>query len=126
MDDLTLSWGFLVFLVLGGLGVFLQRGAPYILPRRVLAWPVLSTLNRLLPGALILLFFLVTFVVDGKDGVLKPWVLGVEVGILLLAVGVHLLLRQVLVTIVFAVALHYVVFYHAVGWFLQAAYNWSP
>jgi hypothetical protein len=39
---------------------------------------------------------------------------------------VHLLLRQVLVTIVFAVALHYVVFYHAVGWFLQAAYNWSP
>ena len=55
--ELTLGWGFLVFLLIGAVGVFLQRGAPYFLPERVLRWPVLTTLNRLLPGALICLLY---------------------------------------------------------------------
>ena len=59
MEELTLSWGFLVFLIVGAVGVFLQRGAPYFLPQRILNWPPLTTLNRLIPGALIFLFSLV-------------------------------------------------------------------
>ena len=64
--ELTLGWGFLVFLLIGAIGVFLQRGAPYFLPERVLRWPVLTTLNRLLPGALILLFFLVSWLTQDR------------------------------------------------------------
>lgn len=125
-NELTLGWGFLAFLVVGAVGVFVQRGAPYFLPERVLKWPVLTTLNRLLPGALILLFFLVSWLTQAQAGTLRPWVLMAEIVILLLAVGVHLIFRQVLVTILAAVALHYAVFYHGVGWFLQQAYDWSP
>lgn len=125
-QELTLGWGFLVFLIIGALGVFLQRGAPYFLPQRVLNWPALNTLNRLLPGALILLFFLVSWLTQAQEGTLRPWVLAAELIILLLAVGIHWIFRQVLVTIIAAVALHYVVFYHGVGWFLQQAYDWSP
>ena len=125
-DDLNLGWSFLVFLVIGAIGVFLQRGAPYFLPERVLKWPPLATLNRLLPAALILLFFLVSWLTQAQAGTLRPWVLTAEIIILLLAVGIHLIFRQVLVTIIAAVALHYVVFYHGVGWFLQQAYDWSP
>lgn len=124
--ELELGWGFLAFLCLGGLGVFLQRGAPYFLPQAILRWPVLSTLNRLLPGALILLFFLVSWVTAAQAGDLKAWVLGLELVILLVAIGVHLLFGQVLITIVAAVILHYLVFHHGVGWFLQTAFSWSP
>jgi len=126
MGDLDLGWGFMLFLVLGGLGVFIQRGAPYFLPRAVLNWPVLGTLNRLLPGTLILLFFLVSWLTAAQDATLKPWVLGLEVGVLLLSVGVHLMFRQVLVTIIFAVAIHYAVFYHGVEWYLMTQFSWSP
>ena len=125
-DELTLGWSFLAFLVIGAIGVFLQRGAPYFLPERVLKWPPLTTLNRLLPAALILLFFLVSWLTQAQAGTLRPWVLAAEISILLLAVGIYLIFRQVLVTIIAAVALHYVVFYHGVGWFLQQAYDWSP
>ena len=124
--ELTLGWGFLVFLLIGAIGVLLQRGAPYFLPERVLRWPVLTTLNRLLPGALILLFFLVSWLTQAQAGTLQPWVLVAEIIILLVAIGIHLLFRQVLITILAAVALHYLVFYHGVGWFLQQAYDWSP
>mgnify|MGYP001030670990 FL=1 len=125
-DEGPLGWGFLAFLLIGAAGVFVQRGAPYFLPRAVMDWPVLGTLNRLLPGTLILLFFLVSWVTQAQAGVFKAWVLGVEIAILLVSVGVHLLLRQVLLTIATAVALHYVVFHHAVGWFLETAFSWSP
>ena len=126
MDELTLGWGFLVFLIIGAAGVFLQRGAPYFLPQRILNWPPLTTLNRLLPGTLIFLFFLVSWLTQAQDGTLKAWVLVAEIVILLLAVGLHLLLQQVLVTIIAAVILHCVVFYHGVGWFLETSFNWSP
>lgn len=125
-QELALGWGFLAFLCLGAGGVFLQRGAPYFLPRSVLQWPVLNTLNRFLPGALILLFFLVSWVTQAQAGALKAWVLVLEIAILLIAAGLHLLFRQVLLTIIAAVILHYVVFQHAVGWFLETAFSWSP
>ena len=121
-----LGWGFLLFLVLGGLGVFLQRGAPFFLPRAVLDWPVLRTLNRLLPAALILLFFLISWVTSHQAGTLKPWVVLGELAILLLASLMQLLFRRVLLTILVAVALHYLLFYHGVGWFLSSFYSWSP
>ena len=126
MTDLDLGWGFFAFLVIGGFGVFLQRGAPYFLPRAIIEWPVLKTLNRLLPAALILLFFLVTWVTTYQAGTLKPWVVIAEIVILLLAILMQLIFRRVLLTIVFAVLLHYLVFYHGVGWFLSTFYSWSP
>ena len=126
MTELDLGWGFFAFLVIGGFGVFLQRGAPYFLPRAIIEWPVLKTLNRLLPAALILLFFLVTWVTTYQAGTLKPWVVIAEIVILLLAILMQLIFRRVLLTIVFAVLLHYMVFYHGVGWFLSTFYSWSP
>lgn len=126
MTELDLGWGFFAFLVIGGFGVFLQRGAPYFLPRAIIEWPVLKTLNRLLPAALILLFFLVTWVTTYQAGTLKPWVVIAEIVILLLAILMQLIFRRVLLTIVFAVLLHYLVFYHGVGWFLSTFYSWSP
>ncbi|MGB1146712.1 MAG: hypothetical protein ACPG4M_02370 [Alphaproteobacteria bacterium] len=126
MTELDLGWGFFAFLVIGCFGVFLQRGAPYFLPRAIIEWPVLKTLNRLLPAALILLFFLVTWVTTYQAGTLKPWVVIAEIVILLLAILMQLIFRRVLLTIVFAVLLHYLVFYHGVGWFLSTFYSWSP
>ena len=126
MTELDLGWGFFAFLVIGGFGVFLQRGAPYFLPRAIIEWPVLTTLNRLLPAALILLFFPVTWVTTYQAGTLKPWVVIAEIVILLLAILMQLIFRRVLLTIVFAVLLHYLVFYHGVGWFLSTFYSWSP
>lgn len=126
MTDLDLGWGFFAFLVIGGFGVLLQRGAPYFLPRAIIEWPVLKTLNRLLPASLILLFFLVTWVTTYQAGTLKPWVVIAEIVILLLAILMQLIFRRVLLTIVFAVLLHYLVFYHGVGWFLSTFYSWSP
>lgn len=92
----------------------------------MLDWPVLRTLNRLLPAALILLFFLISWVTSHQAGTLKPWVVLGELAILLLASLMQLLFRRVLLTILVAVALHYLLFYHGVGWFLSSFYSWSP
>ena len=95
MTELDLGWGFFAFLVIGGFGVFLQRGAPYFLPRAIIEWPVLKTLNRLLPAALILLFFLVTWVTTFQAGTLKLWVVIAEIVILLLAILMQVIFRRV-------------------------------
>ena len=83
----ALGPGFLLLLIVGAFGVFLQRGASFFLPRRALDWPAMGTLNRLLPGALILLA----------------------------AAALHLAFRRVLLTIVCAVALHFLVFAYVLG-----------
>ena len=67
-----------------------------------------------------------TWVTTYQAGTLKPWVVIAEIVILLLAILMQLIFRRVLLTIVFAVLLHYLVFYHGVGWFLSTFYSWSP
>ena len=75
----------------------------------------MGTLNRLLPGALILLFFLVSWRTSAAEGRLdwQPWT--AEMLILLATVVLHLVFRRVLLTIVCAVALHFVVFAYVLG-----------
>lgn len=111
----ALGPGFLLLLIVGALGVFLQRGASFFLPRKALHWPAMGTLNRLLPGALILLFFLVSWRTTAAEGRFdwQPWT--AELLILLATVALHLTFRRVLLTIVCAVALHALVFAYVLG-----------
>jgi|GEM_PF-6964862 len=111
----ALGPGFLLLLIVGALGVFLQRGASFFLPRKALEWPAMGTLNRLLPGALILLFFLVSWRTSAAEGRLEwqPWT--AELLILLAAAALHLAFRRVLLTIVCVVALHFIVFAYVLG-----------
>ena len=111
----ALGPGFLLLLIVGALSVFLQRGASFFLPRKSLEWPAMGTLNRLLPGALILLFFLVSWRTSAAEGRLEWQPLTAELLILLAAAALHLALRRVLLTIVCAVALHFVVFAYVLG-----------
>ena len=106
----ALGPAFLVMLIVGALGVFLQRGASFFLPRRALQWPAIRTLNRHLPGTLILLFFLVSWRTASSHSSLEWRLWLAELVILLVTVGLHLWRRQVLLTIVCAVALHWIVF----------------
>ena len=111
----ALGPGFLLLLIVGALGVFLQRGASFFLPRKALDWPAMGTLNRLLPGALILLFFLVSWRTSAAEGRLDWQSWTAEMLILLATVVLHLVFRRVLLTIVCAVALHFVVFAYVLG-----------